>query len=123
MPNFISEDQIEQALVQRLQHLHGFDSLNCYTDDPEDLNDGSHRVSKRDVILIDRVKEAALRLNPDIRQKLLMTLWKNSWTGAGRCRSSLQPRSLQRVKRWYSRGVRQRQGSKAAGACLPNRLQ
>jgi len=71
MPNFISEDQIEQALVQRLQHLHGFDSLNCYTDDPEDLNDGSHRANKRDVILVDCVKEAALRLNPDIPSKVI----------------------------------------------------
>ena len=34
MPNFISEDQIEQALVQRLQHLHGYDALNCYTAEP-----------------------------------------------------------------------------------------
>lgn len=66
MPNFISEDQIEQALVQKLQHLHGFASLNCHTDDPEDLNDGSRRSNKRDVILLDRVKEAAIRLNPDI---------------------------------------------------------
>jgi type I restriction enzyme R subunit len=29
MPNFISENQIERALVQKLQHLHGFDSLDC----------------------------------------------------------------------------------------------
>jgi type I restriction enzyme R subunit len=71
MPNVISEDQIEQALVQRLQHLHGFDSLNCFTDDPEDLNDGSHRASKHDVILVDRVKEAALRLNPDIPSNVI----------------------------------------------------
>ena len=40
MPNFISEDQIERALVQRLEGLSRFDSLNCYTEDPEDLNDG-----------------------------------------------------------------------------------
>ena len=66
MPNFISEDQIEQALVQKLQHLHGFDVLNCYTADAEDLNDGSGRAHKRDVILADRVREAATRLNPDI---------------------------------------------------------
>src|SRR5262245_52521008 len=66
MPNFISEDQIEQALVQRLQHLHGFDWLDCYTQDPEDLKDGSHRANKREVILLDRVKEAAIRLNPKI---------------------------------------------------------
>ena len=56
MPNFISEDQIERALVQKLQHLHGFDSLDCHTEDPEDLNDGSGRANKRDVILVDRVK-------------------------------------------------------------------
>ena len=61
MPNFISEDQIEQALVQKLQHLHGFDALDCYTENAEDLNDGSGRAHKRDVILMERV-----RLNPDI---------------------------------------------------------
>ncbi len=62
MPNFISEDQIEQALVQKLQHLYGFDVLQCYTEDPEDLNDGSNRAKKSDVILVDRVREAAIRL-------------------------------------------------------------
>jgi type I restriction enzyme R subunit len=66
MANFISEDQIEQALVQKLQHLHGFDVLDCYTADAENLNDSSNRAHKRDVILIDRVREAATRLNPDI---------------------------------------------------------
>lgn len=66
MPNFISEDQIEQALVQKLQHVHGFDALDCFTENAEDLNDGSNRASKRDVILVDRVREAAMRLNPDV---------------------------------------------------------
>ncbi len=66
MPNFISEDQIEQALVQKLQHVHGFDALNCYTEHAEDLNDGSGRANKRDVILADRAREAALRLNKEI---------------------------------------------------------
>jgi type I restriction enzyme R subunit len=68
MPNFISEDQIEQALVQKLQHMHGFDVLDCFTENPEDLNDGSKRASKRDVILLDRLREAAIRLNPVIPQ-------------------------------------------------------
>ncbi len=68
MPNFISEDQIEQALVQKLQHVHGFDVLDCHTDNAEDLNDGSNRASKRDVILMDWLREAALRLNLDIPQ-------------------------------------------------------
>lgn len=66
MPNFISEDQIERALVQKLTQLYSFASLNCHTEDPEDLNDRSGRTSKRDVILLDRLREAALRLNPTI---------------------------------------------------------
>src|SRR5258708_1375139 len=71
MPNFISEDQIERALVQKLHESRGFDLLNCHTEDPEDLNDGSGRANKRDVIFADRVKEAALRLNPDIPAKAI----------------------------------------------------
>jgi len=71
MPNFISEDQIERALVQKLQHLHGFDVLECHTEDPEDLNDGSGRAKKSDVILVDRVREAAIRLNPTIPAKAI----------------------------------------------------
>src|SRR5579864_3682159 len=66
MPNFISEDQIERAMVQKLVQLHGFDGLNCHTEDPEDLNDGSGRTNKRDVILLDRLRDAALRLNRTI---------------------------------------------------------
>lgn len=71
MPNFISEDQIERALVQKLEHLHGFDSLDCHTEDPEDLNDGSGRANKRDVILVDRVREAVIRLNSAIPPKAI----------------------------------------------------
>ena len=66
MPNFISEDQIEQALLQRLQHGCGFDVLNCHTTDPADLNDGSGRKDKRDVLLPAQLKAAAVRLNPHI---------------------------------------------------------
>ena len=68
MPNFISEDQIEQALVRKLQHLHGFDVLDCFMENAEDLDDGSNRANKRDVILADRVREAAIRLNKGIPQ-------------------------------------------------------
>ena len=66
MPNFISEDQIEQELVRKLKQRHGFDVLNCHTSDAEDPNDRSGRTSKRDVILVDRVREAAVRLNPHV---------------------------------------------------------
>jgi len=71
MPNFISEEQIEQALLQRLQHLHGFDVLVCHTADADDLEDGSGRSDKREVIFADRLKEAALRLNPAIPEPVV----------------------------------------------------
>jgi type I restriction enzyme, R subunit len=63
MPNFISEDQIEQALLQRLEQVHKFEILRCHCKDPEDLNDNSGRTNKRDVILVDRVRDAAGALN------------------------------------------------------------
>ncbi|MDB4353969.1 HsdR family type I site-specific deoxyribonuclease, partial [Akkermansiaceae bacterium] len=66
MPNLISEDDIEQAMLQRLQHVYGYDSLNCYTSDPADLNDTSGRSDKRDVILHDRLQKATTTLNPNI---------------------------------------------------------
>lgn len=62
--NFINEDDIEQALLQRLQYLCGFDALNCFTAQPDDLNDGSGRSDKREVILAERLRAALERLNP-----------------------------------------------------------
>ena len=50
----ISEDDIEQATLQKLKQ-YGFTLLNCYTAKAEDLNDGSNRQDKRDVILADRL--------------------------------------------------------------------
>ena len=71
MPNFISEDQIEQALLQRLQHVCGFDVLECNTADPTDLNDGSGRSDKREVLLPVRLKAAAMRLNPGVPEAVV----------------------------------------------------
>lgn len=66
MPNFISEDDIEQALLQLLQREYKYELLNCFTADPDDLNDGSGRSDKRDVIFAPRLKTATQRLNPQI---------------------------------------------------------
>jgi type I restriction enzyme, R subunit len=71
MPNFISEDQIEQALLKKLKEQFGFDLLNCYTVDAEDLNDRSNRASKHEVILADRLKKAALRLNTRVPETVI----------------------------------------------------
>lgn len=53
-------------MVQRLQLLYGYDVLDCYTRDAADLKDGSGRSDKRDVIFRDRLKAAAVKLNPEI---------------------------------------------------------
>jgi type I restriction enzyme, R subunit len=50
MPNFISEDNIEQAVLQKLHEQHGFQLLNCYTADADNLNDRSNRTSIERVI-------------------------------------------------------------------------
>ena len=71
MPNFISEDDIEHAILQRLQHVYGYDTLNCFTADASDINDGSGRTDKRDVILYGRLKEAAIALNPGIPESAI----------------------------------------------------
>ena len=67
MPSFISEDDIEQALIAKLREkwseTYNFESLNCFTTEASDLNDKSGRSDKRDVILADRVRSAAKRLN------------------------------------------------------------
>lgn len=65
MPNLITEDQIEQALLGRLSAL-GWTCLNCYTADPTDLADGSGRSDKREAILPGPLREAAQRLNPTL---------------------------------------------------------
>jgi len=51
MTEIITEDQFEQGIAQRLRHLHGYDTLDCNTADPAELNDGSRRRDKLEVIL------------------------------------------------------------------------
>jgi type I site-specific restriction-modification system R (restriction) subunit len=70
MPNFISEDQIEQAILQKLRQFN-FELLNCCTANPDDSNDHSNRSDKRDVILKDRLREAAVLLNPAIPESAI----------------------------------------------------
>ena len=77
MPSFLSEDDIERALDAELKAKQGvafaFDTLNCLTQEPEDLNDGSGRNDKRDVFLFDRIRTAAIRLNPHLPESAVNT--------------------------------------------------
>jgi hypothetical protein len=74
MPNFLSEAQIERALLQKLQHSCGFDVLECGTENPEDPVDSSNRGDKREVLLLDRLGEAAARSTTTARP----SQWRNA---------------------------------------------
>ncbi len=66
MRNIISEDNIEQAVLSRLETSFGYELLNCFTANPEALDDRSGRSDKRHVVLADRLKTVAVQLNPTI---------------------------------------------------------
>jgi type I restriction enzyme R subunit len=66
MPAPISEDDIEQALLHKLQADYGFELLNCDVADRNRLNDGSGRAKKTDVLLIDRLRQTLPALNQHI---------------------------------------------------------
>lgn len=69
--NYISEDDIEQAVLQRLENDFGFSQLNCFTAKADQLNDGSNRVDKRDVVFSDRVLSACIKLNSTIPKDVI----------------------------------------------------
>lgn len=62
--NFISEDDIERATINLLSTESGYKHLNCFTVKAEDLQDGSNRADKRDVVLHERVFEKCIEFNP-----------------------------------------------------------
>ena len=72
MPNFISEDQIEKEILKKLKDDFNYRTLNCYTADPEDLNDKSNRAdNKSEVVLFDILKQKVLELNKDIPENVI----------------------------------------------------
>ena len=75
MRNFIFEDDIEQAILQKLQgELLGYDIVRCdpSPDQREVLPDGTGRENKKECVLPQVLHAALSRLNPDLpREKLL----------------------------------------------------
>ena len=71
MPKIISEDHIEKAIVQKLVKDYGYQSINRYTENPDDLNDHSGRMDKREVVFHERLKAAAIKLNPEIPEEAI----------------------------------------------------
>jgi type I restriction enzyme R subunit len=71
MPNFISENQIEKAIIRLLTKKFRWRHMDCYTGEPENLKDGSNRANKGKVILYDILKERVRAINKDIPEQAL----------------------------------------------------
>lgn len=72
MANFISEDDIERDIIKVFcNETLAYDYQNCYTVDPEDLNDGSKRSDKKQVVLLDRLQTALRQLNQELPESAI----------------------------------------------------
>lgn len=77
MANFISEDDIEKAIIKVFKKQLGYRYINCFTADAEDINDGSQRQSKSDVVLENILFSKLKELNPGIPVEKLQEVIEN----------------------------------------------
>lgn len=67
MAKIITEDMIEKAMIEALTSSElGYSHINCYTKDREDLNDGTNRSNKKQVVLLDVLLQQLQVINPQI---------------------------------------------------------
>jgi type I restriction enzyme R subunit len=71
MPNIISEDNIEKEIIKLLEHKYQYRSINCYTQDAEDLEDRSGRKDKRETVFRDILKERLTAINTGIPESAI----------------------------------------------------
>ena len=72
MRNFISEDDIEKAVLSKLkEEPFDYDVIMCDAspDKRDDLNDGTGRSSKKECILPNVMLSSLIRINPDIEKE------------------------------------------------------
>lgn len=74
MPKIITEDMIEQAAIKALHERHDYTVLNCMTEEPDTLPDGTGRKDKKQVVLPDVMFESLCRINPDIPEQTVHTV-------------------------------------------------
>lgn len=74
MPKIITEDMIEQAAIKALQEWHDYTVLNCMTEEPDTLPDGTRRKDKKQVVLPKVMFESLCRINPDIPKQTVRTV-------------------------------------------------
>ena len=72
MKNFLSEDDIEKAVIDELaKHDLPWKRLNCFTTDSDDLNDKSGREDKSEVVLKSILRKSLENLNPHLPAKAI----------------------------------------------------
>lgn len=74
MPKIITEDMIEQAAMKALQERHDYTILNCMTENPDTLPDGTERTDKKQVVLLNVMFESLCRINPDIPTEIVRSV-------------------------------------------------
>jgi len=80
MRNFISEDDIEQAILSKLKNApFGYDIITCdpSPDKRDDLNDGTGRSSKRECVLPTILFESLKKINSNIDEQHIKNIVKD----------------------------------------------
>lgn len=80
MRNFISEDDIERAILSKLNTApFEYDIITCDADPNkrDDLNDGTGRSSKRECVLPSVLEESLKKINPDIDEQYIKNIVKD----------------------------------------------
>jgi type I restriction enzyme R subunit len=70
--NFISEDQIEKEIIKVFGDELGYHHINCFTQDPNNINDRSLRQSKSDVVMKSVLERKLRELNPGLPEKAIL---------------------------------------------------
>lgn len=79
MAKYITEDDIEIAVLDKLSHPDfGYDIIKCDADPSkrEDLNDGTGRSSKKECVLPRILKDSLIKLNPNIPEEIINDVLK-----------------------------------------------
>ena len=80
MRNFISEDDIERAILSKLNTApFEYDIITCDADPNkrDDLNDGTGRSSKRECVLPSILEDSLKRINPNIDEQYIKNIVKD----------------------------------------------
>ena len=80
MRNFISEDDIERAILSKLKETpFEYDIITCDADPNkrDDLNDGTERSSKRECVLPSILEDSLKRINPNIDEQYIKNIVKD----------------------------------------------